>query len=140
LASDRIVFEALYLFELFLGIAFVSGIILGTARVVFVTILALLERRRTKLEQFDETFHPPVSVVIAAFNEEKVIARTIEAVLANGYEPLDIVIVDDGSRDGTAAEVERRFGHLPNVQVIRQENAGKAAALNRAIAYATGDV
>jgi cellulose synthase/poly-beta-1,6-N-acetylglucosamine synthase-like glycosyltransferase len=140
LASDRIVFEALYLFELFLGIAFISGIILGTARIVFVTILALLERRRAKHEQFDESFHPPVSVVIAAYNEEKVIARTIEAVLANGYEPLDIVIVDDGSRDDTAGEVERRFGHLPNVQVIRQENAGKAAALNRGIALATGDV
>ncbi|HWS71077.1 MAG TPA: glycosyltransferase, partial [Thermoanaerobaculia bacterium] len=140
LASDRIVFEALYLFELFLGIAFVSGIILGTARVIFVTILALFERRRAKRERFDETFHPSVSVVIAAYNEEKVIVRTIEAVLANGYEPLDIVIVDDGSRDGTAAEVERLFAHLPNVQVIRQENAGKAAALNRGIAYATGDV
>jgi cellulose synthase/poly-beta-1,6-N-acetylglucosamine synthase-like glycosyltransferase/spore germination protein YaaH/peptidoglycan/xylan/chitin deacetylase (PgdA/CDA1 family) len=140
LASDRIVFEALYLFELFLGIAFVSGIILGTARIVFVTILALLERRRAKGERFDESFHPAVSVVIAAYNEEKVIARTIEAVLANGYEPLDIVIVDDGSRDATAAEVERLFGHLPNVQVIRQENAGKAAALNRGISYATGAV
>ena len=140
LASDRIVFEALYLFELFLGIAFVSGIILGTARVIFVTILALLERRRAKHERFDETFHPPVSVVIAAYNEEKVIARTIEAVLANGYEPLDIVIVDDGSRDDTAGEVERRFGHLPNVRVMRQENAGKAAALNRGIAQVTGDV
>ncbi|MCU1349029.1 MAG: glycosyl transferase family 2, partial [Acidobacteria bacterium] len=140
LASDRIVFEALYLFELFLGIAFISGIVLGTLRVIFVTTLALLEHRRAKREEFDDSFHPPVSVVIAAFNEERVIARTIEAVLANGYEPLDIVIVDDGSKDDTAGEVERRFGHLANVKVIRQENAGKAAALNRGISYATGDV
>ena len=41
LANDRLVFEGIYLFELFLGIAFITGIILGTARVVFVTILAI---------------------------------------------------------------------------------------------------
>lgn len=140
LASDRIVFEALYVFELFLGIAFVSGIILGTLRVIFVTILALLEHRRAKRERFDETFHPPVSVVIAAYNEATVIARTIEAVLANGYDPLDVVIVDDGSKDDTAGEVTRHFGHLANVTLIRQENAGKAAALNRGISHATGQV
>jgi peptidoglycan-N-acetylglucosamine deacetylase len=140
LASDRIVFEAIYLFELFLSIAFVSGIILGTLRVVFVLILAMIEKRTSKKRTFDESYRPPVSVVIAAFNEEKVIARTIDAVLANHYPELEVIVVDDGSSDSTSAVVLSRFANHPQVRLLQQENAGKAAALNRGIAQATGDV
>jgi len=79
-------------------------------------------------------------VVIAAFNEEKVIVRTIRAVLANRYEPLDIIVVDDGSKDDTSGEVKRAFGNDPRVRLLRQENAGKAAALNRGMAEASGEL
>jgi cellulose synthase/poly-beta-1,6-N-acetylglucosamine synthase-like glycosyltransferase/spore germination protein YaaH/peptidoglycan/xylan/chitin deacetylase (PgdA/CDA1 family) len=140
LASDRIVFEAIYLFELFLSIAFVSGIILGTLRVIFVLILAMVEKRSSKKRTFDESYRPPVSVVIAAFNEEKVIARTIDAVLANHYPELEVIVVDDGSSDGTSAAVLSRFANHPQVRLLQQENGGKAAALNRGIAQAAGDV
>lgn len=140
LASDRIVFEALFLFQLFLSVAFISAIILGTLRILFITVLALLARRRNRHEAFDAAYRPAVSVVIAAFNEAKVISRTIDAVLSSHYAPLDIVVIDDGSRDGTADEVERRFGLFPNVRVLRQANAGKAAALNHGISLATGEI
>jgi cellulose synthase/poly-beta-1,6-N-acetylglucosamine synthase-like glycosyltransferase/spore germination protein YaaH/peptidoglycan/xylan/chitin deacetylase (PgdA/CDA1 family) len=140
MASDRIVFEAIYLFELFLGSAFISGIILGALRVAFVSILALIGRRREKRERFDDAFRPSVSVVIAAFNEEKVIVRTIDSVLANGYPGLEIILVDDGSKDDTAGEVRRRFGDRPEVRVITQENSGKAAALNNGMAEAKGEI
>jgi len=83
LANDRIVFEAIYLFELFLGIAFVTAIILGTLRVVFVIILALIAKWRERHETFDAAYRPAVSVVIAAFNEETVIVNTNLAVLAH---------------------------------------------------------
>ena len=92
LANDRVVFEAIFLFELFLSIAFVSAIILGAARVFLVTLLALIAKYKARHAKFDESFRPPVSVVIAAFNEEKVISRTIRAVLANRYEPLEIIV------------------------------------------------
>ena len=144
LANDRFVFEAIYLFELFLAVAFVAGIVLGTARVVFVTVLALVAWRRERVgapapgRALPRAAAPtPVSVIIAAFNEEKVIARTIRAVLRNHYEPLDIIVVDDGSSDDTAGEVAR---HFENVRVIRQANAGKSAALNRGIAEAEGEI
>jgi peptidoglycan-N-acetylglucosamine deacetylase len=138
LANDRVVFEAIYLFELFLGIAFVTAIILGALRVVFVTVLALVAKVRERRAKFDMTYRPSVSVVIAAFNEEKVIASTIRAVLADRYEPLEIIVVDDGSKDDTAGEVMRNFG--ARVTLIRQDNAGKAPALNRGIAEATGEI
>ncbi len=140
LASDRIVFEAMYLLEVFLTVAFISGIILGTLRVVFVTILAIVEKVRHGREHLDETFRPPVSVVVAAFNEEKVIARTIAAVLANDYPALEVIVVDDGSQDDTSGEITRNFGGNSAVRLLRQENAGKAAALNRGFAQASGDI
>jgi cellulose synthase/poly-beta-1,6-N-acetylglucosamine synthase-like glycosyltransferase/spore germination protein YaaH/peptidoglycan/xylan/chitin deacetylase (PgdA/CDA1 family) len=138
LASDRIVFEAIYLFELFLGIAFVTAIILGTARVIFSIVLALIAKWRERHESFDDSYRPAVSVIIAAYNEETVIVNTIRAVLANGYEPLEIIVVDDGSADGTAGQVRASFGDT--VTLLNQANGGKASALNLGIALATGEI
>ncbi|MEO6259859.1 MAG: glycosyltransferase [Thermoanaerobaculia bacterium] len=140
LANDRVVFEGIYLFELFLSVAFVSAIILGTARVVFVTILALIARWREKRATFDETYSPALWVVIAAFNESKVVVRTIQSVLDNQYPNLEIIVVDDGSSDDTSEQVQRAFGGHSSVRLLRQENGGKASALNRGIAATTGEI
>ena len=140
LANDRIVFETMYLGELFLTVAFVSAIVLGALRVLFVTILALLARARERRQKFDESYRPLVSVVIAAFNEEKVIARTIDAVLASNYPNLEVIVVDDGSADDTSGVVAEHFSSRPEVRLMRQDNAGKAAALNRGIAAAIGEI
>jgi poly-beta-1,6 N-acetyl-D-glucosamine synthase len=81
-----------------------------------------------------------VSVLIPAFNERAVIARTVRAVLVGLEPPLEVIVVDDGSSDGTGDEVARIAADEPRVRLVRQENAGKATALNRAIALASGDV
>lgn len=140
LANDRLVFEAIYLFELFLGIAFIVAIILGAVRVAFVTVLALVAKLRERHLTFDASFRPRVSVVIAAYNEEKVIERTIRAVLANDYEALDVIVVDDGSKDDTSGAVMRAFADHPQVRLIRQENGGKASALNHGIGEASAEI
>ncbi len=80
---------------------------------------------------------PPVSVLIAAYNEGKVVAKTLRSVLESIYPgDLEIVIVDDGSKDHTAAEIERVAAEDPRVRFVRQENAGKSAALSRALTHA----
>lgn len=71
-----------------------------------------------------------ITVIIPAYNEEKVIASCIESLLSNGLTPQQIVIVDDGSTDGTASLVKNKF---PNVVLVRQSNQGKAAALNNGL-------
>jgi cellulose synthase/poly-beta-1,6-N-acetylglucosamine synthase-like glycosyltransferase/peptidoglycan/xylan/chitin deacetylase (PgdA/CDA1 family) len=78
---------------------------------------------------------PGVSVVVPAYNEEAGIAATVRSMTASRYPgPIEVVVVDDGSSDGTA-DIVRRLG-LPGVRLVRQANAGKPAALNHGIAVA----
>jgi glycosyltransferase involved in cell wall biosynthesis len=78
---------------------------------------------------------PLVSVVIPAFNGAEFIGATIESILAQRW-PLEVLVVDDGSTDATP-EIVRRLGEP--VRYIRQENAGTAAARNRAVAESRGE-
>jgi cellulose synthase/poly-beta-1,6-N-acetylglucosamine synthase-like glycosyltransferase len=96
-----------------------------------VIYLAARFRRRAAS---DENFTPAVSVLIAAFNEEKVIAATLRAVLASEYTgELEVVVVDDGSRDKTSAEVEKLVQVDKRVRLVKQNNRGKAVALQRGL-------
>ena len=77
-----------------------------------------------------------VSVIIPAFNAEKYIAKAIESVLAQTVPVLEVIVVDDGSTDRTAAAASA-FGC--RVKVISKQNAGPASARNLAASHATGD-
>lgn len=79
---------------------------------------------------------PLISVMIGVYNAEPYLAEAIESVLAQDYEPLELVVVDDGSNDGSA-EVAKSF---PQVNYFFQDNAGNGAARNRAVEAATGDL
>ena len=77
---------------------------------------------------------PKVCAVIPAYNEERVIEKTVRSVLASDYGRIDVYVVDDGSADRTAEVVETAFRSDRRVHLLRQSNSGKAAALNRGIA------
>lgn len=79
----------------------------------------------------------PVSVLVPAYNEAKCIENTVRSLMSSEH-PIEVVVIDDGSTDGTARIVEE-LG-LPNVRVVRQLNAGKPAALNRGVANARYDL
>jgi cellulose synthase/poly-beta-1,6-N-acetylglucosamine synthase-like glycosyltransferase len=78
-----------------------------------------------------------VSVVVPAYNEKEGIEAAVRSFVASRH-PLEVVVVDDGSTDGTADIVEG-LG-LPGVTVVRQENAGKPAALNQGVRVAQHDL
>lgn len=78
---------------------------------------------------------PCVSVVMPAYNAEKFIGAAIESVLGQTFQDLEILVVDDGSRDGTADVVAR----YPRVRYIRQANGGASSARNRGVAEARGE-
>lgn len=77
-----------------------------------------------------------VSVVIPAFNYEDYLPGSIESVLGQEYPLFEVIIVDDGSTDGTPA-VAKRYSDDKRVRYIRQENAGLSAARNTGILAAT---
>ena len=80
-----------------------------------------------------------VSVVIPAYNAENWVAETIESVLEQTHSELEIIIVDDGSTDGTVAVAKRSLQHarIPYV-ILQQDNAGAAGARNRGWRVARG--
>ena len=80
----------------------------------------------------------PVSIIVPAYNEAANIAATVRSLIANDYPDIEVIVVDDGSTDATAAIVRRL--RLPGVRLIRQANAGKPAALNNGIAHARGEL
>jgi len=79
---------------------------------------------------------PTVSVVIPAYNAERYIGETLQSVLAQTYRDFEVVVVDDGSTDGTR-EIVRRYGE--RVRLIEQPNSGPSAARNRGIREARGE-
>jgi glycosyltransferase involved in cell wall biosynthesis len=82
---------------------------------------------------------PLVSVIIPAYNASAFIAETLASARAQTWPNLEIIVVDDGSTDDTAAIVEAAAATDPRITLIRQANAGVAAARNRAITAAKGD-
>jgi cellulose synthase/poly-beta-1,6-N-acetylglucosamine synthase-like glycosyltransferase/peptidoglycan/xylan/chitin deacetylase (PgdA/CDA1 family) len=106
---------------------------------VFHTAMAVARRRRQP--SYDANVAVlPVSIIIAAYNEEKVIRRTLETLLTSTYPFLELLVVNDGSTDGTAAEVEALMPRDPRIRLINQPNSGKWAALNNGTGLAQGDI
>jgi glycosyltransferase involved in cell wall biosynthesis len=80
-----------------------------------------------------------VSVVIPAFNAAEYIRETLHSALAQTYQALEVIVVDDGSTDATGSIVEEFVKKDARVQLVRQCNAGVGAARNTAIRMARGD-
>jgi glycosyltransferase involved in cell wall biosynthesis len=81
---------------------------------------------------------PLVSVIIPAYNAEVFIARTLQSVLAQTHRHIEVLVVDDGSTDQTVAILESIARQDQRVILLRQANAGVAAARNLALAHAKG--
>jgi len=73
---------------------------------------------------------PSVSVIIPTYNRRERVLKAIESVVAQKRQPNEIIVVDDGSTDGSAAEIQNAF---PDITLIRQENSGVSAARNTGI-------
>jgi peptidoglycan-N-acetylglucosamine deacetylase len=134
---DSIAFSLFAFFGRFVVLVFFIGDVLMSARLILIGVFALIDRvRHRKIPAVPSGFAPRVAVLIPAFNEEKVIVRTIRSVLNSDYENLQVIVIDDGSKDSTyqtACDAYRDEIESGRLQVLRKPNAGKAEALNFAV-------
>ncbi len=82
---------------------------------------------------------PLVSVIIPTHNRKQLLAEAVDSVLAQTFPNLEVIVVDDGSTDGTGEMVRERYAREMRVRYIWQENGERAVARNRGIAAAQGD-
>ena len=80
-----------------------------------------------------------VSVIVPTFNREKLVVETVDSILAQTYDNLQVVVVDDGSQDGTQAVLEGLRTKDARVTVVSQANAGQVRARNNGLQHATGE-
>jgi cellulose synthase/poly-beta-1,6-N-acetylglucosamine synthase-like glycosyltransferase/peptidoglycan/xylan/chitin deacetylase (PgdA/CDA1 family) len=124
----------------------VALMVVGIAVMGRFGMMLLLARRHYRLRNrrrfsWGPEVTRPVTVIVPAYNEKECIANTLDS-LARSTHPIEIIVVDDGSTDGTseiAREAALALG-MTNVRVIRQENAGKPAALNNGVRSARHDI
>jgi cellulose synthase/poly-beta-1,6-N-acetylglucosamine synthase-like glycosyltransferase/peptidoglycan/xylan/chitin deacetylase (PgdA/CDA1 family) len=112
--------------------------VLFVARVFLLLTFARRHARDVRGRPRDPSFTPPVSVIVPAYNEAVNIERSVRSLEASDYPELQVLVVDDGSSDGTGDLVES-LG-LRRTRLLRQENRGKPAALNHGIDEARHDI
>ncbi|MER6783149.1 glycosyltransferase [Streptomyces sp. NPDC000658] len=124
----------------------VGLMIVGVAVMGRFGMMLLLARRHSRQRNrrrfsWGPTVTRPVSVIVPAYNEKECIANTLKS-LAKSTHPIEVIVVDDGSTDDTSeiARAAARSLGMTNVRVIRQDNAGKPAALNNGVRNAAHDI
>jgi poly-beta-1,6-N-acetyl-D-glucosamine synthase len=110
----------------------------GALMIVYYPLAILFELRQRNNPVF-KTPAPLVSIIVPAYNEEKVVANCVESILASRYKNYEIILVDDGSTDGTLREM-MKYEKSAKVRIISQSNGGKASALNHGFRLSKGEI
>lgn len=126
---------------------FIIGILLSVGRMILMALLASIQKRKEKNEppflyslfSTEKTHFPLVSIIVPAYNEEVNAVRTVKSLLSQDYPNIEVIFVDDGSKDKTFATVNKHFSRNSNVYVYTKQNGGKASALNFGIEKSNGD-
>ncbi len=138
-------FWLLSLVNSFIVLVFFLGDLLMSGRLVSVGALAIYDRFRRRWTDRETTsgYQPRVAVLIPAFNEEKVIERTVMAALNSDYPKLRVIVIDDGSKDRTGEAVRETFCQeiaQGRLRILTQANGGKASALNYGLESVTEEI
>jgi cellulose synthase/poly-beta-1,6-N-acetylglucosamine synthase-like glycosyltransferase/peptidoglycan/xylan/chitin deacetylase (PgdA/CDA1 family)/spore germination protein YaaH len=129
----------------FITVIFFLGDVLMTGRLLFIGTSAIYDRlRKVSYSEFGDphSYLPAVAVLVPAYNEEKVIERTVRSVLASDYPNLRVIVIDDGSSDKTLAVARAAFAAEEAsgmVTLLTKPNSGKADALNLGLQYLQGE-
>ncbi len=140
---DSIAFSAIAFLGHLIVFIFFVGDVLMSARLVLVGLFAIIERLRGNPARLNGSYKPSVAVLVPAYNEEKVIVRTVRSVLNSDYPNLRVIVIDDGSTDATikvASDAYKNEIAQGRVLVLTKQNGGKALALNFALEHVTEEI
>jgi cellulose synthase/poly-beta-1,6-N-acetylglucosamine synthase-like glycosyltransferase/spore germination protein YaaH/peptidoglycan/xylan/chitin deacetylase (PgdA/CDA1 family) len=138
---DRLGFWLFDVALMSITLIFFLGDLLMTGRLLFIGAAAIYDRLQEKIfgrPAEVASYKPKVAVLIPAYNEEKVIVRTVRAALNSNYPNLRVIVIDDGSRDRTLEVARAAFAReeaAGKVLILTRPNAGKAEALNYGIEH-----
>jgi len=122
------------------AIAFVlTFLVVLIVRYVLLLWLSYLQHIENRGRDDECTRQPPVTIVVPVYNEATMIAAALRSLLVLRYPEFHVIVVDDGSTDGTydrAMELAGRYGQS-TIRVVRKHNGGKASALNTGISHTT---
>lgn len=140
-SGDYFFINFFYYGNMILNVIFSTAIVLAILRTIFITYLAIRQKRRSKRNEYKLISNPTdfVSIIIPAYNEEITAVQTINSLLKTDYPNFELIFIDDGSKDKTFEIINHAFGNHPQVKVYRKENGGKASALNFGITKANAE-
>jgi cellulose synthase/poly-beta-1,6-N-acetylglucosamine synthase-like glycosyltransferase/peptidoglycan/xylan/chitin deacetylase (PgdA/CDA1 family)/spore germination protein YaaH len=136
--ADSVTFFFIGFFNNFVVSVFFVGDVLMSARLIIIGVCAIIDRFRKRKNYAAPDYAPMIAVLIPAYNEEKVIVRTIRSVMMSTYKNIRIIVIDDGSKDRTydvACEAYPADIASGRLTVLTKPNAGKAEALNFALGH-----
>ena len=136
LIGGLIAYEGYTLFESPVRIILLWAMTISFWSTMLFVPMAVLSKYREDI-QGDAKSYPKISIIIPAYNEEKVIKNTIEGLLETKYPKKEIIFVDDGSTDKTLS-IATQF--KDQIKILHKENGGKASALNYGLVYSTGEI
>jgi cellulose synthase/poly-beta-1,6-N-acetylglucosamine synthase-like glycosyltransferase/peptidoglycan/xylan/chitin deacetylase (PgdA/CDA1 family)/spore germination protein YaaH len=141
--ADSITFFFYSFFHYFVVSVFFVGDVLMSGRLIIIGVFAIIDRFRKRKNFATPDYQPKVAVLVPAYNEEKVIVRTIRSVMMSNYKNIRIVVIDDGSSDKTYDVARAAY---PNdiasgrLTVLTKPNGGKADALNYALEHTDEEI
>jgi peptidoglycan-N-acetylglucosamine deacetylase len=116
-----------------LSAIFIAALVLSASRLLIIGVAAIMHWRRSRRRN-QITWQPSkVAVLVPAYNERETVCKTIRSLLTSTARNLEIIVVDDGSKDDTLKTLKRAFKRNHRVRIFAQPNGGKASALNFAI-------
>lgn len=129
--------------DFLLALNIILLVVMGVQAIVTVVLARRYHRREDWLAHDFEPTTPTVTVIVPAFNEQATIANALEGLSRQTYPHLNVLVVDDGSTDGTSeaaqAVADSLGGHVP-ITVTRKGNGGKASALNYGLLMTNADI
>ncbi|HZK94626.1 MAG TPA: glycosyltransferase [Prolixibacteraceae bacterium] len=140
--ADGTVFKIGYYFNRAFSAIFFLALFLSLIKIVSLAIMAIRQKivSKKQLQDISSGVAHNVSIIVPGYNEELTGPKTVENLLLTDYPDIEIIFIDDGSKDNTYKNILARYGDHPKVKVLTKPNGGKASALNYGIGYATGDI